>query len=263
MTSVRGERELLLSSIRDLDQEHAAGELSDEDYANLRRDYVARAAVALRAEGHDDSAAPAVTGRSGDTVGRLRRFLGTRTARRWLGAGLALCFAGIATVLALALAGVRLPGEGVSGGVTLNEAQQVRQQLAEAQVLGAEGQMSGALALYQRVLAADPKQPEALTYRGYLLCLTAQATKSPSLIGVGRASIEEAISVDPRYPDAHFFEGLVLLQDYHEKTQALAQFRAALQDHVASALVRAERPTIEQLFVSLHQPVPASVASTT
>jgi tetratricopeptide (TPR) repeat protein len=257
------EREHLLASIKDLDSEHAAGELSDEDYAALRSEYVARAAAALRAAPEQEEGAPTPPSGAGSDPGftRLRRWLGRRTVRRWLGAGIAVCFVGLATVLALTLAGVRLPGEGVSGGVTLNQAQQIREELEQAQILGSSGQVSEALVLYQKVLAVEPEQPEALTYRGYLLCLDAQATKSPDLVVVGRDSIEEAMRADPGYGDAHFFYALVLLQDYQQKSQALAEFRTALSDHVSADLVQAERGKLEQLFTSLHQKVPTAVTS--
>jgi hypothetical protein len=255
------EREHLLASIKDLDSEHAAGELSDEDYAALRGEYVARAAAALRAAPEQEGGARPSPAGTGSGFTSLRRYLGRRTVRRWLGAGMAVCFVGLATVLALTLAGVRLPGEGVSGGVTLNQAQQIREELEQAQILGSSGQVSEALVLYQKVLAVEPEQPEALTYRGYLLCLDAEASKSPDLVVVGRDSIEQAIRADPGYGDAHFFDALVLLQDYQQKGAALAEFSTALSDHVSADLVQAERAKIEQLFTSLHRKVPTAVTS--
>jgi tetratricopeptide (TPR) repeat protein len=267
------EREQLLASISDLDAEHEAGEISDEDYKALRGEYVTRAAASIRA-GEDGGAAgagsaggasaTAVSSPPGEGfVSMLRRFrlyLGRRSVRRVLWVGLVVSFAGLATVLALDLAGVRLPGEGVSGGVTLNQAQQIRRQLDQAQVLGASGQVSAAFSLYDQVLHTDPRQPEALTYRGYLLCITGAATKSPAVIAIGLDSIEEAIKADPGYGDAHFFAGLVLLQDYGRRKAALAQFDAAFRHHASADLVNAERAPIRQLFESLHQPLPAAVS---
>jgi tetratricopeptide (TPR) repeat protein len=275
------EREHLLASISDLDAEHEAGEISDDDYAALRDAYVARAAASIRASQDSESSAVESTGSAGapareavagspadagtaqrdvPTMRRFRRFLGRRSVRRILWVCLVVSFAGLAIVLALALAGVRLPGQGVSGGVTLNQAQQIRSDLAQAQVLGSSGQVSEALSLYDQVLRADPRQPEALTYRGYLLCITGEATKSPAVVGIGLDSINEAIAADPGYGDAHFFAGLVLLQDYGRGAAALQQFEAALRHHASADLVKAERRPIEQLFESFHQPVPAAVS---
>lgn len=256
------EREHLLASISDLDAEHEAGEISDQDYAALRGDYVARAAAAIRAGDTGPATPGAATGTATGTAKPrvdVRRWLGRRSTRRWMGVVLAISFVGIATLLALALAGVRLPGEGVSGGVTLNQAQQIRRDLDQAQALGAAGNVSDALNLYDEVLKADPRQPEALAYRGYLLCITAEATKSTALVTVGRDSIEEAIAADPGYGDAYFFDALVLLRDYGKRQESATTFKAAFAHHVSPDLVVAERATIRQLFESLHEPVPAAV----
>jgi tetratricopeptide (TPR) repeat protein len=274
------ERDHLLRSIEDLDAERAAGEVSEDDYQQLRASYVARAADVLRAidaaGGTSDGVAvpaqsgdagrgvPAGTagpaGHTGSRLGRFRRALGRRTTRRWLGACLVVCFVGIVALLALRIAGVRLPGEGVSGGVTVNGAQQIRLDLNQAQALGAAGQVREALVLYQDVLAIDPSQPEALAYRGWLVRLTGLDIHSSPLIATGRASIEEALAVDPHYGDAHFFLGLMLLEDYGNLRGAVAQFDAALSDDVSHSLIVATRPIIEKAFRTAHDTVPAAVA---
>ena len=46
---LRGERDVLLASLEDLERERDAGDLSEEDYALLRGRYTARAAEVLRA----------------------------------------------------------------------------------------------------------------------------------------------------------------------------------------------------------------------
>lgn len=45
---LREERDFLIRSIRDLDDEHAAGDIADDDYRRLRDEYTARAADVLR-----------------------------------------------------------------------------------------------------------------------------------------------------------------------------------------------------------------------
>jgi hypothetical protein len=42
------ERDFLLRSLRDLDREHEAGEIEEDDYRSLRDGYTARAASVLR-----------------------------------------------------------------------------------------------------------------------------------------------------------------------------------------------------------------------
>ena len=48
LAELEEERRFLLSSIRDLDREHAAGDVDEADYCALRDGYVARAAAVLR-----------------------------------------------------------------------------------------------------------------------------------------------------------------------------------------------------------------------
>jgi tetratricopeptide (TPR) repeat protein len=144
--------------------------------------------------------------------------------------------------------------------VTVNSAQQIRLDLQQAQALGAAGQVRQALTLYEDVLAIEPRQPEALAYRGWLVRLTGIDIHSSQLIATGRASIQEALAVDPRYGDAHFFLGLLLLEDYGDLHAALAQFDAALGDKVSPALIHATKPIIEKAFQTARDPVPSEVA---
>jgi hypothetical protein len=272
------ERDHLLRSIEDLDRELGAGEVDEDDYRTLRAEYVSRAAAVLReieaasaagdggegearigAGGGDDRAATRGPG-SG-----LRRRLGRRGVRLWLGCGLAVCLTGLVVLFALRVAGVRLPGETSSGSITLNPSQQVQAELTQAQQLGAAGDIQAALTLYQDVLAADPHQPVALAYRGWLMRLTGLETTPASagkeLVTAGRSSIEEALSADPGYGDAHLFLGLSLLEDAHELPPAITQFRLAVADHASASLLQASAPVIRQAFETAHAPVPAGVPS--
>ena len=252
------ERDHLLRAIEDLDCEHESGEVDDADYAELRAGYVARAAAVLRAIEAGPEPAAVAPG-----PGRVRRRLGGRRVRRGLGAVLGICVLGLVTLFALRAAGVRLPGETATGNVSLNGGQQIRDQLQQAQQLGAAGDVRDALALYQTVLTEDPRQPEALAYRGWLVRLTGLEAKSKpasaELVAAGRSSIEEAVAVAPGYGDAHLFLGLTLLEDSHSLLPAVAQFRAALADHASPALVQSTRPLLVKAFQSAHEAVPASL----
>lgn len=261
------ERDHLLRSIEDLDREHAAGEVGEPDYEELRAGYVARAAAVLRAIEEAAPAAPADPPAPPPRRrrSRLRRALGRRRVRAALGAVLAVCVVGLVALFALRAAGVRLPGETVSGGPSLSSTQEVRQDLQQARQLGASGDVTDALTLYQRVLAVEPHQPEALAYRGWLLRLTGLQDRShpagTELVDAGRASIEEALAADPTYGDAHLFLGITLLEDAHELLPAVAQFRLALADHASASLVSATRPVLLGAFRSAHAAVPAGLGS--
>jgi lipoprotein NlpI len=93
-----------------------------------------------------------------------------------------------------------------------------------------------------------------------LVRLTGLDIHSTQLIATGRASVEEALAVDPRYGDAHFFLGLMLLEDYANLHGAVAQFDAALGDNVSHALIQATKPIVERAFQSAHDRVPPAVA---
>jgi tetratricopeptide (TPR) repeat protein len=261
------ERDHLLASIDDLDREHSAGEMDDADYQALRGGYVARAAAVLReidapvaADADARSAERSRTGRS-----RLRRLLGRRRSRLVLGAVLAVCITSLLVLLALRIAGVRLPGETVTGSVTLNSQQQLQEELTQAQQLGSEGDVQVALTLYQQILAAYPNQPQALAYRGWLLRLTGleQPSKKAGaeLVKAGRASIEHALAVAPSYGDAHLFLGLSLLEDAGDLSAAVTEFRAALADQVTASLLQATRPILVKAFADADQPAPAALSS--
>jgi tetratricopeptide (TPR) repeat protein len=261
------ERDHLLASIDDLDREHSAGEMDDADYEALRGGYVARAAAVLR-EIDAPAVAAAAAAPSGDRSvagrSRLRRLLGRRRSRVVLSAVLAVCVTGLLALLALRIAGVRLPGETVTGSVTLNSKQQLQQELTQAQQLGSQGDVKDALTLYQQILAAYPNQPQALAYRGWLLRLTGleQPSKSAGeeLVKAGRASIEQAIKASPTYGDAHLLLGLSLLEDSGDLAGAVGEFRAALADHVTAPLLQATRPVLVKAFAEDHQPAPSALA---
>ena len=72
-----------------------------------------------------------------------------------------------------------------------------------------------------KVLHGDPTNVEALTYRGWLL-------KLAGLTDQAQQEIEKAIATDPTYPDAHFFDGMLLFQDRKDPAAAIPQLEAYL-----------------------------------
>jgi hypothetical protein len=66
--------------------------------------------------------------------------------------------------------------------------------------------------LYSEVLKLDPDNTEALTYRSWLIALIARdAADDIKIVAFAAATqgLERAIEVDPNYPDAHCFLGIV------------------------------------------------------
>ena len=251
------EREFLLASIQDLEAEHATGTLGEEDYSELRNRYVRRAAEVLRAIEAAGVEPPEHNGeRRPRRPGRVRARLATRRARRFLLIGATICFAAVVAILAASMAGVRLPGQTPTGSVSLSVAQTVRTELTQAAVLSSEGQVTEALALYGKVLAVAPEQPEALAYRGWLVRLTGLAGHDAQLVRTGDASLARAVVVAPRYADARALDGVALLEDGGHLAAALVQFRAFIADGAPGTLLKALGPEMAAAFGRAGDTVP-------
>jgi cytochrome c-type biogenesis protein CcmH len=196
----------LLTSLADLDRERAAGDIEDADYSALRDDYTARAAARLRGE---RVVSPTRTRRS------LRPIV--------VGAGV-LALAGVAGMAVARTAGERVPGQTVAGGITETSGER----LARAAALAGQGKLLDAIKLYDQVIKDDPQNAQALAYRGWLVRLAGRSGSDAALIDKGLSYVERAIAADPKYPDAHFFRGEILLRDKHDAAGAIPEFEAFL-----------------------------------
>jgi hypothetical protein len=191
------QRDFLLASLRDLERERAAGDVDDADYEALRSSYTARAAEIIRRLQHD-GVAPDAT--SVETEKR-------RVPRRLGGVLVVVAFAVGLGVFVARQSGQRLPGETASGGI----ADSTANKLAQARQLNFTDPIT-AINIYSDVLKVDPDNVEALTYRSWLLALTARdaeqsvrdAAVQTAILGLGRATL-----LDDSYPDAHCFLGIV------------------------------------------------------
>jgi tetratricopeptide (TPR) repeat protein len=167
-----------------------------------------------------------------------------------------VCFVAAAAGLVVTRATHRLPGQTASGSVTLTDDQRLAQELVQARVLATQGKDLDAIKLYDKVLAVEPRQPEALAYRGWLLRLAGVAGHDQALLAQGRASVGAAVAQDPSYPDARVFLGYILFQDAHDTVGATAQFRAFLADHPQAQMVSLTSNVVAQAFAAVGQPVP-------
>jgi tetratricopeptide (TPR) repeat protein len=226
------QREFLARSLRDLDAELAAGDIDDRDYVRLKERYTARADAVRRAleppTGAQDNGGRLEVDRTrSHGPGRPRR----RSAV--VAASVAL-FAVLAGLLVAYGAGRRAPGSAITGSIT---ATGVQDQLTQAQNDLGNGKYLDAVKLFDAVLRTDPRNPEALAYRGWILRLTGVAANDPSLTARGWASIQAAEAADPSYADAHFFAGEILLRDRHDGAGAAIEFRKVLSSDPPPALV--------------------------
>ena len=203
---LRDEQQFLLNSLRDLERERAAGDIDDADYRTLRDGYVARTAAITRelqgAEVADDVPRPKW----------LRRVL------------VSLCVLAVAVgsgVLVARSSGQRLPGQTASGGIE----QSTANILATARQLNFSDPAKS-IELYSQVLKLEPDNVEALTYRSWILALSArEATGEVKQLALATAvsDLIRAQQADPNYPDAHCFLGIVYFRFLEQASLAKKQ----------------------------------------
>ena len=114
-------------------------------------------------------------------------------------------------VLVARQAGQRLPLQTATGGIEDSTASL----LAQARLAGSSD-VKTAIDLYARVLETDPDNVEALTYRAWLIMLSArqfdEALRAQAFASTVTA-LGRAIQLDPEYPDAMCFLGIVVYRD--------------------------------------------------
>jgi tetratricopeptide (TPR) repeat protein len=234
-------RGFLLRSLEDLEAERAAGDLTDDDYRTLHDDYTARAAEVLRSI--DEGRASALGARPP-----------VRRGRRLLAVVVVAAVAGSAGLAVAAASGTRLPGDNITGDIRETPSGL----LSQAAALAQGGEVAEALRLYDEVIAGDPDNVEALSERGLLLVSLASATQRPALAAEGRASIEQALTVDADNARALFYLGLALRLE-GDDARAADAFTAALAADPPPAL----RQAMEDFLASIAdgQPPPTPPGS--
>jgi tetratricopeptide (TPR) repeat protein len=194
------QRAFLLVSLADLDAEWDAGDIAEADYAALKDDYTARAAAVLRALDRLDGR-PAGGRSPSQPPARKRRPVwplvvsGVVTIAVAVGAG----------VLVTRTSGERLPGQEATGGPDT----EIAGLLDRATRADESGSVLDALKAYDAVLAKDPENVIALTYKGWLLGRQPNA----ELVVRAQDSLDRAVKIDPTFADAHVFRGLVLIRN--------------------------------------------------
>jgi len=114
-------------------------------------------------------------------------------------------------VLVARQSGQRLPLQTATGGVEDSTASL----LAQARLAGPTD-VKSAIDLYGRVLETDPDNVEALTYRAWLIMLSARQfdeSLRKQAYAATVTALGRAIELDPAYPDAMCFLGIVVFRD--------------------------------------------------
>ncbi len=260
------EREFLLRSIEDLEVEHNVGDLSDADYVALRDSYTARAAGVLRTlrdrtradEPDVDAEKRATTDFDAPDTATPP---GHRSRRRLVIIGGAVVVFVVAAAVAVASAtGTRLPGETVTGSVTLSPGRQLQRTLLQGETLEEEGNATGALQLYHEVLAADPSNVAALSETGWLEYQAGVEAKSSALLSDGQNDEERAQRDAPAQPAPHLYLGSMLLVD-GDPVGAVGEFRLFLADNPSSAQLEAAAPFVTRAYTEAGQKPPTLPAS--
>ena len=230
------ERDFLLASLRDLQKEREAGELSDRDYQALHDDYTARAAAVLRA-----------LERGRDRPGARRERPQPVGSRRSLGITIVvvLAIAGLAGGALAAFSGQRQAGAPMTGSLPDTPSGRMQQALQ----LESQGEAAEALRIYDELLRADPRNVQALAYRGWLL-------KRAGLPDKAMESLDQAVAIDPRFPDAHFFRGMVLYQDRNDPAGAVTEFRLFMSNNPPQEMVPLVEDVLRRAMADAGQPVP-------
>ncbi|NLA36195.1 MAG: hypothetical protein GX868_11015, partial [Actinobacteria bacterium] len=175
------ERDFLLKSIEDLDREHGAGDVDPDDYEELRRGYVARAAEALAAlERHESELAS----RQAEARPRLARRLA------WIGG--CVVFAAIAGVLLANGSGTRVSGDGLTGSIDAAGAAADRCRMLSMQE-PAEG-----IECYDEVLKTAPDDVDALTYQGWAYARTERFDEATQ-------RFDRVVEIAPTFADVWVF----------------------------------------------------------
>ena len=184
LAALEEQRRFLRRSLDDLELEHDAGDLDDDDYRTLKHDYTARleSVDRLVAEGRAEFAA----------AGRPRR-----RARTALVAAAVVLFAVICGVIVANQAGRRDSGATVTGELTKT----ARERNAECLNMARDKPVD-AVKCYSAVPEDAPDNVESLTYRGWIRVLSGD--------NQGLTDLRQAVMVDSKYPDVHAFLAIVL-----------------------------------------------------
>lgn len=197
LAELEEERRFLLRSLDDLEREHAAGDVDDVDYRELKDGYTVRAAATLREI--DDG----------------RRALPDKQPADWrrrlLTVAAVLVAIGIVSWVLIASSAERKAGQEQTG-FDPRDARQVLMAEARSVQLARPGE---AAAIYAEVLDLDPDDVVALTYFGWTLAVDAQQRRdelgAEADVRFAQAVelLDQAATLDPAYPDPRCFRSIV------------------------------------------------------
>jgi cytochrome c-type biogenesis protein CcmH len=223
-------KRVALAALRELEFEHAAGHISDADYAGLRARYEAEAAETLRAL---DALRPAPAPPPAPVDVRESR--GWRHPASLAAAAVALVVFGVALGVGIVrytepdqMAGVPAPGSRPLASLDAPAAasapsaanaprgpltpQMLEGMLQAARASLFAGRYTEAIAAYQAVLKRDPDNVDALTHMGLIAAVAARGEHGPEMVDRALGLFDRALKLSPDYPPALLYRGQVLYE---------------------------------------------------
>ncbi|WP_421120872.1 hypothetical protein ACE2AJ_06140 [Aquihabitans daechungensis] len=196
LAALEEQRDFLLRSLADLDREHDAGDLEDDDYRTLKDDYTARAADVLRAI--DDQRAALDQARAPRSLGRTLAWVAT-----------VALFAVVAGVVVAGALGARKAGESSSGGISVA---QTSTQKANACIPKMQSDPQEAADCFEAILEKDGQNVVALTWSAWLYSLISEnvdGVDKRTYQALAAVRLDDAVESDPNYSYARAFRAIV------------------------------------------------------
>ena len=199
------QKEFLLKSLQELDQELESGNLSSDDHDMLVRRYTRELAGIAESE---------ETASSGQQPKK-----GYRTKALLWSLGVVLLGV-VAGITVSQTSGDRSEGESITGSIRKS----VNTQISEAQMLlGNRDRWGEAIEIFDQVLEVQPSNVEAMTYRSWL------NYQSGADADIQIAAWEEVLVLEPSYPDALVFISIALSNEgrYSQAATYLDELRSS------------------------------------
>ena len=247
-TSVRGwdpdalaeledERDILLRDLRELDAQHAGGEIDDAQYDALRDELTARAAEILTAIRRGRQSAPVRERRPRRTALTAAAVVTAALASGWLLVSqLAPRVAPAPPQAATADAASRI---GRLATLVRDRPTDVPARIALARLLLAEQDLPAALEQFDAAAGLDERHAEAHAYGGWIAVLTGDTEG-------GLRRLDRAVAAAPGYPDGHALRGLALMRS-GDKATAAEELRRYLDLDPTGPLASQVRTVVSRL----------------
>ncbi len=241
LAELEEQRRYLLGSLRDLEREHDAGDVDDDDYETLKDDYTVRAADVLRQiDAGKRRLAPKPKRRWGRTVATLAAVVVVTGAIGW--------------VLTQAW-GERGAGQEITGFTPGDEVREI--------LTNARSQMFTNLPrsneLFLRAVELEESRgvenPEPLTYYAWTLALGTLGNPDEEAAAaqqeVALLALDRAIRMDPDYPDPHCFVGIIQFRFRGEAAAAEPFIATCVAGNPPSDILELVTPLQEQIEAEL------------